>query len=99
MYLCTLVLSFTCCPMFLDIEFSAKKLIFACFCSERKSEKSQGTSFSKLAGNPVQNLNCDHEKSLKSTGKKAYEKVWEPCLYKGILVNVIKHVPEYLSIT
>ena len=35
----------------------------------KKSKKSQGTSFSKLAGNPAQNLDCDHEKSWKSTEK------------------------------
>ena len=71
MYFCSLVLSFACCPVFQGIEFAAKKLIFACLvrAKERNSGKSQGTSFSKLAGNSVQNFNCDHEKSWKSTGK------------------------------
>ena len=35
MYVCTLVLFFGYCPMFLGIEFSANKLIFACLIREK----------------------------------------------------------------
>ena len=62
-----------------------------------KVRESQGTSFNKLAGNPVQNPHCDHGKSWKSTGKIHMKKVWKLCLHKGILINAIQHVPEYLS--
>ena len=47
-----------------------------------KSGKSQGTSFSKLASNPVQNLNCDHEKSWKD----AYEKCGNPASLRAFLL-------------
>ena len=51
-----------------------------------KVRESQGTSFSKLAGNPVQNLNCDHEKSWKSTGKMHMKKCGNLASIRAFLI-------------
>ena len=74
--------------MFLGIEFPAKELIFASLVREKecKSGKSQGTSFSKLVGNPVQNLNYDHEKSWKSTGKMHIKTCGNPASKRAFLL-------------
>ena len=55
-------------------------------------EKSKNL-FNKLAGKPVQNLTCDHDKSWKSTGKmhmkkskKSNMKKSKPCLLMAFLL-------------